>query len=94
MVAVKIDQGPLPILANPDTAKAKQTAEEYRAALAPLIAERDRINRKKESAHRGWLERSDYDRLREVCRIINKAKELRTHAGRMKLLRQYHTPAA
>ena len=94
MVPVKIDQGPLPVLANPDTAKAKQTAEEYRAALAPLVAERDRINRKKEGAHHGWLERSDYNRLREVCRIINKAKELRTHAGRMKLLRQYDTLAS
>jgi len=86
-VEVKLDQGPTPVLCNPDNAKAASIAAEYRAALAPLVAERDRINRKREQSYNGWLERSDFDRHRELCRLIGKANEARTHAGRMKTLR-------
>jgi hypothetical protein len=86
-VTVKRDCGPLPVLCNPDNAKAAAIAAEFREALAPLVAERDRIDRKREQAYNGWLERSDFDRHRELCRLIGKARESRTHTNRMKIIR-------
>lgn len=87
VVSVCLDRGPVPTICNPPADSAAKIAGEFRQSLSVLVAERDRINRVRDNSPRGWLDRSDYDRLREVCRVISKAKELRAHSARMKLLR-------
>lgn len=83
-VSVRIDHGDAPVIAVPNSAKALAVAAEWRAALAPIVEERDRIGRRKAE---GWIERSAYDRFMNLCRLIGRAKVARTHAGRMKILR-------
>lgn len=82
-VAVRVDHGVFPVLCVPDSSKARQIAEEWRSALVPVLAVRDAIISRKNA---GWIPRSDYDRMMDLCRIVSRARAARTHAGRMKIL--------
>lgn len=80
VVAVTIDAGKVPVVRVPDSEKSRRVAAEWRAALEPLRAERNAIAERRAA---GWIPRDQYDRWNSLCRAINHAMTLRTHAGRM-----------
>lgn len=80
---VAIDAGAVPVIGKQTNAECMAIADEWRAALAPLAAERDALLREKQA---GWIERAKFDRLCELGRLIGHARNLRTHKGRMKVL--------
>lgn len=84
VVAVMFDQGSIPKLAVVETAAARARAAEYREALATFTSERDAIIRAKSA---GWIDQARFDRLRHLGRMLDRARTLRTHSGRMKALR-------
>lgn len=87
VVEVSRDCGPVPVLRNPSTIRAKAEAEEYRNALAAVWAQIERYNRLREQSPRGWLAEKDYSEHCRLCHLYHKARALRTHKNRMKVLR-------
>lgn len=79
-----VDLGKAPKLCTPNCIKSRHIAEEYRAGLAPLIAERDRLCRLKSE---GWIDRGTFDRMCAMVDAVAYSEKLKTHAGRMKYIR-------
>ncbi len=88
LVEVAVDAGPVPSARVTVDAKSLARAEEYRAAIAPLLAECKRLRSGK------WLGNADYSRLCDLEHTIGYARKSKTHGDRMKaLLRLSSIPA-
>lgn len=83
VVGVVRDLGPIPVLSG-NSPKFRLIADEYRAASEVVRAEYRALGELKRA---GWLERSKYDRWYRLGYVLHKARESKSHAGRMKLLR-------
>lgn len=86
VVRVTVFDGAIPKASSAPNAKALAQAEAFRAALAPLRAERDELHA---SRRNGYLPPQDYTRMLDLEQGIAHAKRLKSHAPRMKVLAAY-----
>lgn len=86
-VLVIRDRGEVPILDTRHDLKAKDRAEEYRAAMLAAEAEARRLSAEKRAA--GWLSSEDFAKLTRTNRARTKAARSRVHSARMKILAAY-----
>ena len=81
VVPVAVDVGAAPVASVVVGDKERARAEEYRAALAPLLAELNALR------GRGWLAGPDYARLCNLEHRLAFARKSLTHSARMQCLR-------
>lgn len=84
VVSVVRDLGPIPVLSGGSGPKCRAIAAEYRAAREVVLGEYQAINARRRA---GWIEQAAYARWCLLGRILSKASESKSHAGRMKILR-------
>lgn len=83
VVEVVLDAGPLPVLQCELTDKARADLAEFRAAYTPL---RDEYRAMSGCKTGGQVVQFSYSRFCELGRMLTKARNARSHSGRMKTL--------
>ncbi len=86
-VVVAVDAGAVPVVHSKNPFKATKALEQYRkfcALKTACLAELDTLRARRRSD--GYLERRDFDRLRDLDRAATKMHTDRTHAARLKTL--------
>ena len=86
VVPYEVNAGGIPVIQVPDTAKRLQIVLEWRAAIEPLVRERNALAAERRL---GRIPQDKYNRWWTLGRVIQHARGLRTHSGRMKYLEKY-----
>jgi hypothetical protein len=90
VVIVLRDAGPIPRVMMPGPTTARAIAQEFHDGCAAVLAQLDSLRNRRRAGE--FLPRSDFDRLRRLDAALLKAHAARTHAGRMKTLRDALAP--
>jgi hypothetical protein len=78
------DAGPVPRVMMRGPVMARVTAQEFRDACAAVLAQLDPLRARRAVGH---LPDGDFDRMRRLSAALTRAHAARTHAGRLKTLR-------
>jgi hypothetical protein len=84
VVEVIHDAGPVPRVMMRGPVMARVTAQEFRDACTAVLAQLDPLRARRAIGH---LPDRDFDRMRRLSAALTRAHAARTHAGRLKTLR-------